>query len=233
MMVVQNVETKKEFRFIDALGFLSGGTLDANAQAFNPGAGREKGFFPYEFLTIHNYQTELQKSEPFTHESFYSSLKQSNISDEEYQVYLKESEKLAQRIAGTDNTSDSTAWCSRLEYLLYYNERDTEIMIPIIEGLIDLFWENKVDMLQNLSLSSCSNQTKYALAFRDFNIDEDYNVPTGFGFNLTENKWKRKVDSYRTQDERAGRDARKNVSVRDYAWACLEFQNGCYICREI
>jgi hypothetical protein len=146
MMVVQNVESKKEFRFIDALGFLSGGTLDQNAQAFNPGAGREKGFFPYEFLTIHNYQTELQKSEPFTHESFYSSLKQSNISDEEYQIYLKESEGK-----------------NRLEYLLYYNERDTEIMIPIIEGLIDLFWENKIDMLQNLSLSSCSNQTKYAL----------------------------------------------------------------------
>jgi hypothetical protein len=103
-------------------------------------------------------------------------------------------------------------------------------MIPIIEGFIALFWENKIDMLQNLSLSSCSNQTKYSLAFQDFNIDEDYNVPTGFGFNLTEEKWKRKVDSYRTQDERAGRDARKNVSVRDYAWACLEFQNGCYIC---
>jgi hypothetical protein len=76
MMVVQHVETKKEFRSIDALGFRSGGTLDHNAQAFNPGAGREKGSFPYEFLTIYNYQTELQKSEPFTHESSYSSLKQ-------------------------------------------------------------------------------------------------------------------------------------------------------------
>jgi hypothetical protein len=91
MLILENVESKRQFRFIDAMGFLSGGTLDQNAQAFSPNTGREKGYFPYEFLTILNYQEELQKSEPFTHESFYSSLKQSNIKEEEYQIYLKES----------------------------------------------------------------------------------------------------------------------------------------------
>jgi hypothetical protein len=55
MLILKHNKTQKEFRFIDALGFLSGGTLDQNAQAFNPGAGREKGYFPSEFLTIQNY----------------------------------------------------------------------------------------------------------------------------------------------------------------------------------
>jgi hypothetical protein len=130
------------------MGFLAGGTLDQNAQAFNPGAGREKGYFPDELQTVENYQTELKKSEPFTHESFYSSLKQSNTSEEEYQIYLKESEGM-----------------NRLSYLLHYNERDTQIMLPIIDGLTNLFWENNIDMLHNLSLSSCSSQAKYALAY--------------------------------------------------------------------
>jgi hypothetical protein len=91
-MLILEHKNEKQFRFIDLMGFLSGGTLDQNAQAFNPSAGREKGYFPYEFLTTDNYITELNKSEPFTHESFYSSLKQSNISTDEYQTYLRESE---------------------------------------------------------------------------------------------------------------------------------------------
>jgi hypothetical protein len=245
MLILKHVETEREFRFIDAMGFLSGGTLDQNAQAFNPGAGREKGYFPYEFLTVENYQTELQKSEPFTHDSFYSSLKQSNIKEDEYQVYLKEHasaasnrkspkdkllpESMTESPCGTEQSP--TAWCSRLEYLLYYNERDTQIMLPIIDGLTDLFWENKIDMLHNLSLSSCSSQTKYALAYKDFNINADYSVPSGkIPYNLTMAKWLKKVDGYRKQDFKAKRDTKNSVSKNDFVWACREFSKGCHMC---
>jgi hypothetical protein len=33
MLILEHTESKRQFRFIDAMGFLSGGTLDQNAQA--------------------------------------------------------------------------------------------------------------------------------------------------------------------------------------------------------
>jgi uncharacterized protein with WD repeat len=80
-------------------------------------------------------------------------------------------------------------------------------MLPIFDGLTDLFWDNKIDMLRNLSLSSCSSQAKYALAYKDFDIDGDYNVPcSSMLYNLAMPKWLRKVDNYKKQDIKAGRD---------------------------
>jgi hypothetical protein len=72
MFILVHVPSGRELRFIDAMGFVSGGTLDQNAQAFSPTADREKGFLPYECLTVSNYRTELAKSEPFAYDSFYS-----------------------------------------------------------------------------------------------------------------------------------------------------------------
>jgi hypothetical protein len=243
MLILEHTKSQRQFRFMDAMGFLAGGTLDQNAQAFNPGAGREKGYFPYEFLTVENYQTELKKSEPFTHESFYSSLKQSNISEEDYQIYLNEYASAAS--IEQSPTGQSTRFfpsmnaneiplrgvVNRLSYLLHYNERDTQIMLPIIDGLTNLFWENKIDMLHNLSLSSCSSQAKYALAYKDFDINQDYNVPCGnILYNLTMPKWLTKCENYKKQDQKANRDTSKNVSKKDYAWACGEFAKGCQMC---
>jgi hypothetical protein len=82
-------------------------------------------------------------------------------------------------------------------------------MTPIVDGLIGLFWENKIDMLHNLSLSSCASQAKYALAYKDFRIDEDYNPPAQRVFKLTEKSRLNKVENYRQQDEKAKRDTSK------------------------
>jgi hypothetical protein len=119
----------------------------------------------------------------------------------------------------------------RLAYLLYYNERDTQIMTPIVDGLIDLFWENKIDMLHNLSLSSCASQAKYALAYKEFHINQDYNPPAQRVFKLTKKSWLNKVENYRQQDEKAPRDTSKNVSKNDYIWACRMFEQGCHMCK--
>jgi hypothetical protein len=104
-------------------------------------------------------------------------------------------------------------------------------MLPILDGLTDLFWDSKIDMLRNLSLSSCSSQAKYALAYKDFDIDGDYNVPcSSMLYNLTMPKWLRKVDNYKKQDLIAGRDISNNVSKKDFAWASVQFSKGCDLC---
>jgi hypothetical protein len=59
---------------------------------------------------------------------------------------------------------------NRLEYLEWYNTQDVIIMCPIIDFLIHKFQEFDVDMLRNISLSSCTDQVKFALAYKDFNI---------------------------------------------------------------
>jgi hypothetical protein len=142
-------------QFLDLKAFLGPGSLDDNAK--NYCTNLQKGVFPYEALTTENYQTELAKKEPFKKEDFNSTLTNTKITDQDYERYLKEQEGK-----------------TRLEYLQYYNELDTQIMLPIIDAHIKLYNEFHVDMLRNLSLSSCSLQVKYALTIKDFDINGDY-----------------------------------------------------------
>jgi hypothetical protein len=73
----------------------------------------------------------LIKTEPFEQKDFYSSLTKSNISDSDYQVYLKDYEQ----------------YTRRSDCLLHYNEQDTIIMADQINFLIKNFAEFNVDML--------------------------------------------------------------------------------------
>jgi hypothetical protein len=83
-------------QFIDLLLYLAGGTLEKNAKAFSKDV--VKGVFPYELLTTTNYKEELKKEESFTHEQFYSSLNNSNISDKEYEQYLADAPNFPTRL---------------------------------------------------------------------------------------------------------------------------------------
>jgi hypothetical protein len=44
---------------------------------------------------------------------------------------------------------------NKLEYLEWYNTQN-------------------IDMLRNISLSTCADQVKFAMAYKDFNINFDY-----------------------------------------------------------
>jgi hypothetical protein len=79
---------------------------------------------------------------------FFSSLKNEGITDQDYQNYL------------IDHANKK----NRLEYLRYYNIRDTVIMNPIIEGLQADFAHCNVDMHRQVSLSANAVQIKYGLA---------------------------------------------------------------------
>jgi hypothetical protein len=124
-LIVADKIQKLKFKFVDLLGFLAGGSLAENAKAFRPDAGRQKAYFPYDLLTCDNGIEELSRLKAFAESNFDDSLQGKKVTDEEYAEYLKETEGKA-----------------RLEFLLYCNERDTEIMIPIADTLIGLFWNN-------------------------------------------------------------------------------------------
>jgi hypothetical protein len=140
-----------DLHFIDLCSFLSGGSLDENSRTFAKDHVSTKGYFPYEFLTVQNHFEELSKTELFAYEDFFSSLNSSNISEFDYKTYCEEAKKCK----------------TRLDYLLFYNEQDTKIMLPIIDNLVNMFAENKIDMLMNLSLSSAASQMKYAMCYED------------------------------------------------------------------
>ena len=150
-LILKHKRTDVKLRFIDAKAFIAGGDLRSFVRDFSTDEV-SKGIFPYEAIDSNNYMQRLSSSTPFSHEDFYSSLKQSNITTEEYNSYL----------------SDMKNFKSNWDYLLYYNELDTKCMISPINNLINMFHEYKVDMLRNLSVSSCASLIKYSLVFNEF-----------------------------------------------------------------
>jgi hypothetical protein len=100
----------------------------------------------------------LSKTEPFEQKDFYSSLIKSNISDSDYQIYLKDYEQFARRS----------------DYLLHYNEQDTIIMVDPINFLIKNFAKFRVDMLKQVSAASCAAQVKYSFPYSQFQLDFIY-----------------------------------------------------------
>jgi hypothetical protein len=66
-------------------------------------------------------------------------------------------------------------------------------MIPMIDARI-MYNNYYVDMLRNLSLSSCASQIKYALAYKDFDINKDDSVNNYYRkykpYELSKDDWK-------------------------------------------
>ena len=201
--------------------FLAEGNLDKYATKFaiksESEPPKQKGVFPYEFLNDENYFEELSKPDLFKYEDFNSSLKDSNISVDEYYSYLK----LAKQFK------------TRLEYLEWYNTQDVIIMCPIIDFLINKFEENNIDMLRNISLSSCADQVKFAMAYKNFNIKEDYSKQVKTTFELTKDYFQRKISDYNEQDKKAKRKITENITIDDYEYFKELFKNSkCYLCNE-
>ena len=77
-----------KLRFIDIRNYVAGGSLEQFVKNFGT-IKAKKGFFPYQYITWNNWETELFKSEPFELKDFYSDLSLSTISYDDYQLYLK------------------------------------------------------------------------------------------------------------------------------------------------
>jgi hypothetical protein len=106
-------------------------------------------------------------------------------------------------------------------------------MIPIINKLIKVFADQKVDMLRNISLSTCASQSKFATLYEEFNIDADYPTEAKTTFKPSEDWFKSKVESYFEQDTKAKRNTSDNISKADWAYFKNKFEREeCYICNE-
>ena len=102
---------------------------------------------------------------------------QSEISDQDYAAYVEDARK----------------YRTRWDYLRHYNILDVVSMISPLDNIITFTWEKNVDALRNLSLSANASAIKYALCYKDFDINADYStestLPT---FKLTPEFWKGK-----------------------------------------
>jgi hypothetical protein len=107
-------------------------------------------------------------------------------------------------------------------------------MLPIINKLSSLFAFYKIDMLRNLSLSSNASQTRYATAYRKFDINGDYSAPTSKpSFCLTPERWVEMVDGYNFQDKKAKREYKNNVKLKDFEYFKKLLENSvCHLCNE-
>jgi hypothetical protein len=88
-------------------------------------------------------------------------------------------------------------------------------------------------MLRSFSLASNATATKFALAYKDFDIDGDYSINEVLPeFELTRRKWVSMCSGYRRQDKEADRDFKNNVCVNDFERYKELFKGGCYMCKE-
>jgi hypothetical protein len=126
-------------------------------------------------------------------------------------------------------------------------------MCPIIDKLISCYKPYGVDMLHQISLSSNASQLKYAMVYKNFNMNADYSEVVETTYTLTERAWAKKFACYLAQDKKQFkkliRDEKfkkrytefstitayndNNVCGRDYDWAKELFEtHKCYYCKE-
>ena len=205
---IQIGETKKPIKilFRDAKNYVSSCTLDAATQSYGKCESRVKGVFPYAKLNSKTIKTELLRTEPFEQKDFFNELTQCDLPDDEYMMYLETYKQFK----------------NFYQYTKYYNVQDTEIMFKVIDNLTKLYWEHKLDVIQNLSLSSLASQSKYLMCYKDFDWNKEYAIEkdTSERFKVTESWWKYKCNSYYKQDQQAERifSCQDNVNEEDYEY---------------
>ncbi|KAA6375654.1 MAG: hypothetical protein EZS28_028820 [Streblomastix strix] len=216
--VVSHQDYDFDLRFVDILSFIPpNNTLKQFVEKFGIKSIKlTKGIFPYGSFNYDNYQLVLSQSEAFTKDDFYDKLNNKNIIEEDYEQYC----------------NDSTNFESRWEYLKHYNIRDVTCMINPINHLIQITWEEKVDMLGCISLAQIASQTKYKYCYDKFDINSSYNIVNGFEqFEVTQYWWNNKVKVYINQDVFAKRDTTNNVNEDDFDWIRDKVVNEtCHLC---
>ncbi|KAA6365029.1 MAG: hypothetical protein EZS28_039444 [Streblomastix strix] len=161
-------------------------------------------------------------------ESSFGVQSQSSLKSQQARAYL-----IALALADIDINCNMSITIIMWDYLRYYNLQDTRLMIEPLDYLIDMFFNYKIDMLQFMSMSASANAIKYALAYWDFKLDQDYTPKDDYApFILTQNYWNIKVQNYLEQDKRRNRDTSNNIKEADCAFYRKLFLSiGCHICK--
>ena len=118
-------------KFLDIRNYLAPGFDYATyLKAYKCSA--EKGFFPYEWM---DELDKLQNTALPDHKDFYSTLKNSNISDEEYQ-YCR-------------NVWNTERMKTMKDYLVWYNNRDVVPFMEALEKQVQFYQKLRVDMFKD------------------------------------------------------------------------------------
>ncbi|KAA6399668.1 MAG: hypothetical protein EZS28_004801 [Streblomastix strix] len=214
-IVVKHQSSSIQLQFVDFKMYSMQHKLKEAVRDFGNGLYK-KGRFLHEFINTNNYMNELNKYEPFPIEAFDNQLRNMKLSEVKYKEYLVEAAKHK----------------SRWDYLKHYNILDTRVLIEPIDYMIEQMFKYNVDMLDNISISQCSNAIKYSMSYNDFDINGDYNYEsTDKSIEITQNYWRAKADSYIEQDNKKNRDSSNNVTIDDYSYFKELFKNQrCHIC---
>ena len=152
--------------FKDVLQFSSPTSLSKFLKQW--GASEVKGVFPYEkFSKVE----ELYTSQFPNYEDFYSTIKNTNISFEDYNQakQLFESRLALPR-------GDPNRWQSMIDYLRWYNLLDVRPLVEALQNCFDSFNRYfNVDPLSSVSLPSLAFQAMFSLF--------DKNLPLAHSFN--------------------------------------------------
>ena len=143
----------KNFRFLDISNYLSPGISYAQyLKAFN--VEESKFFFPYEYLTSIG---KLSETTLPPHSAFYSSLKQKNISNEEYELCKVIWEKNKMK--------------TLKDFLIYYNTMDVAPGLKAIDRHMELLYKLNVDPLkETFSISGVAFLYLFRKKFLPFSI---------------------------------------------------------------
>ena len=127
---LQCIQTDK-FRFLDMMNYLTPGTSYAKyLRTFE--VTSQKGFFPYDYVT--SLDKLLETSLP-PHAAFYSKLKKSNISDEDY--------KFCKQVWQDNRMKTMT------DFLRWYNNLDVKPFLEAIEKQIEIYKSKDIDMFKD------------------------------------------------------------------------------------
>ena len=118
-------------KFLDISNYVTPGfSYDQFLRAYE--CEQTKGFFPYEW--IHSLDKLEETSLP-SHEAFYSSLKNQNITEEEYE-YCQQ--------AWEENEMSTFQ-----EFLIWYNNLDVVPFLEAVEKMSQFWQERKIDMFKD------------------------------------------------------------------------------------
>ena len=120
-----------KLRFLDIRNFLAPGfSYRKFLIAYN--CGDSKFYFPYEFI---DSIEKLNFPKPPPHDAFYSTLHQSNITDEEYTLVV--------------DTWQKESWTSLRDHLIHYNLLDVNPFVQAISNLLQPYFQDGIDLFKN------------------------------------------------------------------------------------
>ncbi|GHU18930.1 hypothetical protein FACS189472_07970 [Alphaproteobacteria bacterium] len=221
-IIVRHVDGETRIRFLDLSLYAPNNSLKKFVETFGNPENMDKGLFPYDLLRApckERAREGLDKipsnKEPFTQESFFDSLKNEEMSDKNYGIYLK----------------DYEAYKNMWEYLEYYKVRDVEVMIEPINKMINMFSQLGVDILSYLSLSANASSIKHKMLYDGFDVEADYNCESDEEEFVSTIEWAtERGEGYTEQDKKAGRSAKDNVTA-SLIMALRNKYKKCYLCK--